>query len=155
MVLKVRSKSFTGLQKTKWQKTKVSAENKGVRNRLLTFVDRFGIFHGSWDDQRERQMVGWFITCSIELTLDFPFLKRMLIKRRSSEFWSWQSSEPVRDCCLAAWCPIIGIWLFTRSTMENCRSLPAGWHWRIPSDGTLIGIQRVKGMFTREDSNHF
>jgi len=34
-----------------WQK-------KGVRNRLLTFGDSFGIFHGSWDDQRERQMVG-------------------------------------------------------------------------------------------------
>jgi len=33
-------------------------ENKGVRNRLLTFGDSFGIFHGSWDDQRERQMVG-------------------------------------------------------------------------------------------------
>jgi len=31
---------------------------KGVRNRLLTFGNSFGIFHGSWDDQRERQMVG-------------------------------------------------------------------------------------------------
>jgi len=33
------------------------SENKGVRTRLLTFWDSFGIFHGSWDDQRERQMV--------------------------------------------------------------------------------------------------
>jgi len=31
---------------------------KGVRNRLLTFGNRFDIFHGSWDDQTERQMVG-------------------------------------------------------------------------------------------------
>jgi len=31
---------------------------KGVRNLLLTFGDSFGIFHGSWDDQSERQMVG-------------------------------------------------------------------------------------------------
>jgi len=31
---------------------------KGVRNRLLTFGDRFGIFQGSWDDQTERQMAG-------------------------------------------------------------------------------------------------
>jgi len=34
------------------------ASKKGVRNRLLIFGDRFGIFHGSWDDQTERQMVG-------------------------------------------------------------------------------------------------
>jgi len=33
-------------------------EIKGVRHRLLTFGISFDIFHGSWDDQRERQMVG-------------------------------------------------------------------------------------------------